>query len=347
MANNESIFLLTSVNGEQQLLVDRELLAGREASCDLLLDQGQASRHHAKLKPATDGVWVEDLQSTNGTFVNEARISAATLIKVGDELRIGPARFKVIPAPVTTIDKDATLLYNPDSTLKDANEANNSKSAISGESLSFTQPDSVVPRRVETDSNVSKENDSKAPPSWVLSNQQSVDGTKFISKDMLQEVVAQSAGPRIKASVQEPSLIGNSDPIMGMRFQLIGAEKNQWEIGRSPNSDVMINHDSVSSSHAQVIREGARWKLVDLMSANGSYVNGKKCLSGYLASGDSLRFGNVECAFVTPGGENIAAQSSGSIAENSSGNAIKTAAIAFSITAALAAAAVFAISRFL
>ena len=53
-----------------------------------LSDDDFASAHHARLEARTDGIWVEDLKSTNGTFVNGGRISAERL-EPGDVLRIG------------------------------------------------------------------------------------------------------------------------------------------------------------------------------------------------------------------------------------------------------------------
>lgn len=323
-----SPFILSALEGGQQWLIDRELIAGRDSGCDLVLDKGQASRQHAKFSPAADGILVEDLQSTNGTFVNDQRISAPTLLRVGDVVSIGPAGFTVkqnVTAP--PVDPDATMLFTPVAPISVA---------------VATQPEPAAPQSSQAKAAPADHAvDSKAPPSWVLSNQQSVDGTKFISKDVLQSVMAQSQqSAALPDQVTEPTLIGTGDPIVGMRFQLLGSDKNQWEIGRSPKSDVMINHDSVSSAHGQIVRDGKRWKLMDLMSANGTFVNGKKCLTGYLSHGDSLRFGSVECRFVLPG-ESSGKKTSGSASRNTT----KVAAIAFVATMVVVAAVWFAVSQ--
>lgn len=319
---NTPQFLLAAIDGEQQLLIDRELIAGRDPACSIVLDKGQASRQHARFSPADDGVLVEDLNSTNGTFVNDQRISEPTLLKEGDEVSIGPARFTVKQhVTAAPLDPDATMLFTP---------AQPQSAATKPAATPTTTPEPAA--------------DSKAPPSWVLNNQQSVDGTKFISKDVMQSVMAQTnaeAG-KLQQQVTEPTLMGTGDPIAGMRFQLLGEDKNQWEIGRSPKSDIMINHESVSSSHAQIVRDGKRWKLVDLMSANGSFVNGKKCLTGYLSSGDSLRLGSVECMFVLPGG--VVGNTQSKTAPRSTA---KVAAIAFVATMLVVAALWFGVSQWL
>jgi FHA domain len=62
---------------------------GRAESCQVRLDDTYASQHHAKLSKH-DGAWVvEDLGSTNGTFVNDHRVQAPTEVRAGDVMRIG------------------------------------------------------------------------------------------------------------------------------------------------------------------------------------------------------------------------------------------------------------------
>lgn len=65
------------------------MVLGRSRSVDLLLEDPQVSRQHARLLVSNVGVLVEDLGSTNGVFVNEARIWAPTALGDGDRLMIG------------------------------------------------------------------------------------------------------------------------------------------------------------------------------------------------------------------------------------------------------------------
>src|SRR4051812_36600675 len=66
-----------------------ELLVGRAADCGLRLASGLVSRHHARFRYCSEGLVVEDLGSRNGVLVNQARITAATLLQHGDTIRIG------------------------------------------------------------------------------------------------------------------------------------------------------------------------------------------------------------------------------------------------------------------
>jgi len=66
-------------------------LIGREAECQITLDTPQVSRYHAKLTPRdARSVLVEDLHSTNGTFINGKKIDTRSSFGEDDTLQIGP-----------------------------------------------------------------------------------------------------------------------------------------------------------------------------------------------------------------------------------------------------------------
>jgi pSer/pThr/pTyr-binding forkhead associated (FHA) protein len=69
------------------------LTVGRNSDCGICIPTDEISRHHAKLQVVPAGVMVEDMGSANGTFVNNQRVLAATLLKPGDELRLDTVRF--------------------------------------------------------------------------------------------------------------------------------------------------------------------------------------------------------------------------------------------------------------
>jgi pSer/pThr/pTyr-binding forkhead associated (FHA) protein len=69
-------------------------------------------------------------------------------------------------------------------------------------------------------------------------------------------------------------------------------------IGRGPQSDVRIRDDSVSTNHATLLRKGAAWFVVDLRSANGTFVDGLRIAGEReLTLGSRLKLGNVELVF--------------------------------------------------
>lgn len=67
---------------------------GAENAMQLEGDDFVSSRH-AVLEPRSDGLWVEDAGSTNGTFVNGARVTTPRLLRQGDVVRIGQTDMRV------------------------------------------------------------------------------------------------------------------------------------------------------------------------------------------------------------------------------------------------------------
>jgi FHA domain len=66
-----------------------EIVVGRDPACDLVAPDEMVSARHARLSFHHNQWWVEDLQSTNGTFLNDERVYTATVLIDGDELRCG------------------------------------------------------------------------------------------------------------------------------------------------------------------------------------------------------------------------------------------------------------------
>ena len=67
---------------------------GRSTGAEFMLDAPLVSRLHCQLSAGDDALHVKDLDSTNGTFVNDARVASATL-QPGDRLRIGRAELRI------------------------------------------------------------------------------------------------------------------------------------------------------------------------------------------------------------------------------------------------------------
>ena len=84
--------LLEIVEGEQagkQVELSGSVEIGRDPSLPLALDDDEVSRHHVRMYPSEHGAVVEDLNSTNGTYVNDQPVHAAREIAPGDRVRLG------------------------------------------------------------------------------------------------------------------------------------------------------------------------------------------------------------------------------------------------------------------
>src|SRR5262245_17619507 len=74
---------------------------GRTAPADFVLPAALVSRLHCRLEASQDGLMVVDLDSTNGTFVNDRRVERAAL-RTGDRLRVGRVELTVDRIEPTT-----------------------------------------------------------------------------------------------------------------------------------------------------------------------------------------------------------------------------------------------------
>jgi FHA domain len=84
--------------GEAHQLNSAPLTVGRSARNDIeLRGDGFASATHARFEPRNDGVWLEDADSTNGTFVNGIRVNTARKLSPGDVIRVGETDLRYEP----------------------------------------------------------------------------------------------------------------------------------------------------------------------------------------------------------------------------------------------------------
>jgi pSer/pThr/pTyr-binding forkhead associated (FHA) protein len=74
----------------KEIIINRPVVIGRANDADVVLEDGEVSRQHARITPASDGgATVEDLGSSNGTFVNENELVGPAHLGPGDDLLLG------------------------------------------------------------------------------------------------------------------------------------------------------------------------------------------------------------------------------------------------------------------
>jgi pSer/pThr/pTyr-binding forkhead associated (FHA) protein len=81
--------------GEFPLRMNREIVIGRSSDLDMVLVEDMVSRKHAKIETTDVDVFIEDLGSTNGTFVNGEKVSRSRLSE-GDRILVGTSIIKMV-----------------------------------------------------------------------------------------------------------------------------------------------------------------------------------------------------------------------------------------------------------
>ena len=79
---------------EKRYIISRTgLKIGRDAPADIILSDARVSRTHCMVELSDDGVQVSDMNSTNGTYVDDERIHGTEVLDVGSTLRVGNVSF--------------------------------------------------------------------------------------------------------------------------------------------------------------------------------------------------------------------------------------------------------------
>ena len=98
--------------GEFPLKGDKQLIIGRSSELDIVLVEDMVSRKHAKITLNAGKITIEDLGSTNGTFVNGEKVKTSRL-KEGDRILVGTSILKLVKAGANAVElSDAQVKQN-------------------------------------------------------------------------------------------------------------------------------------------------------------------------------------------------------------------------------------------
>lgn len=141
MTDSPSGFALRFISGKYQggefpLPAEKQVLIGRGGELDIVLVEDMVSRKHAKITTAEGKIVIEDLGSTNGTFVNGEKIKRARL-KLGDRVLIGTSILKLIDVADAKVSREEDALNAAELNQLAQNRAKNFQSRA-GDSTSMS-----------------------------------------------------------------------------------------------------------------------------------------------------------------------------------------------------------------
>lgn len=281
--------------------VDRELTVGRAADVDISLPFKAISRYHARFFPYNNGVWVEDLGSSNGVLVAGQRINQATQVTPGVTVRIGvinvdiqgpPPQLGMAPPQPPTAPVGPPAAPNPPTEPfappTDPGSLSPFDPSAYPEPLTRGRPegtDPVAPSPLGQgglDDDQPTSPDQQAPPSPPKQPAASVEPEE--SPEAL--TMAMPVTPRLLA------LSGY------LKDQVVYLDQPETTVGRVKGSHLVVEDASVSRRHAKIINKDEEFVVFDLRSYNGTYVNDKQITKSDLEHGDTLRFGDIPFQFL-------------------------------------------------
>lgn len=267
-------YRLKNVNSDELHVIDQaSTLIGRSEQCDVFIDSGLLSRHHAAvLLVDPETVLLKDLESTNGTFVNSMRVSRPHRLRHGDVITIGDAKFVFIDPRLDETDAAHGNYLAAAPELELGSDSTSNRTMIQSSlfhslgldpgkhDLSGVQEPADELQGVLQDPLLFAGIDSKTVPAL------------FIVKN-----------GRKKGAFIKLTLPAFSD--------------KEWSVGRSQLCDVVLEDPTVSSKHAIIRCDQGIWHIFDNGSTNGVKLNDNKVGTTRFQHDDVLSIGSIKLLF--------------------------------------------------
>ncbi|WP_082922826.1 FHA domain-containing protein [Halothiobacillus diazotrophicus] len=112
-------------------------------------------------------------------------------------------------------------------------------------------------------------------------------GTMLVAKDDVRTAAVTNAESQ-HVDLDQPALVGMTTPYQGFRFPL---RNGKTTVGRRADNDLVLTDGSVSAMHAWVIEDQGRYRVMNILSTNGTFVNDQRIIEIEVKHGDRIRFG--------------------------------------------------------
>jgi pSer/pThr/pTyr-binding forkhead associated (FHA) protein len=263
--------LVSLVDGREYTIPDSGVTFGREIGNDIVIASTEVSRKHATIAPADGGYFVTD-SSTNGLTVNGVRVEKTQLLGRGDVLKIGPEEYRFYADTAKIAEPAPVEAPSPVEAPALVADTGFGLSSLDG----MPQIDMTV---IDLDDAIIAVSKFAAPPA---------------GKPSPSPAPAPADAPPSRQPLATLVVI-NEGAMKGTQFEIHTPLTN---IGRGPHNDVELHDESVSDSHAKILKRDGAWWMVDLGSTNGSYVGGRRVQGEQqLLGAPDVRFGSMKMMF--------------------------------------------------
>ena len=279
--------------GEEIILENLPLTIGRMKPADAVIDIASISRNHARISRTASGYSIEDLGSSNGTFVNGERIPVQATRPISDNDKISLGADVELRLVIASVDNaNATLI-------QEASNANQTLITPAADTADKTLPPDAANRTFAA----MEEAQPQAP----------------VSRDK----TAMMAPVQAPVKTNPPQLVVNES---GQEAKIYTLTAPRIRIGRGPDNEVVLNNRFVSRSHAELEKRGDDYYLIPAQNlSNALMLDGKPVMEPtVLRHGAKIRIGGyapgeiVALDFLAPLSEGVAPQQNIQFTENHS-----------------------------
>ncbi|MCA1840730.1 MAG: FHA domain-containing protein [Actinobacteria bacterium] len=249
-------------------LVNQETDIGQDPISEIKLTDPAASFNHCQISRQGQSLFLRDLGSKTGTYVNDELLTVPRPLQDGDVIRIGQSGlvFQAFttsgtrvpaspPAPIPTIEDAAPIAV--------AEEEQSPQDEIEEE---------PAPKLTDKARSTGKATKPTQPP----------------------------VPDRVDATVSNARLKGISGQIAGVSFHLSGSKVT---IGADGGTDISLTNPTLEPQHASLDQRAGEWVLSDTSATAGTYLNGErlpKKMKAMLTHGDTIKLGDIEFVFESP-----------------------------------------------
>jgi ABC-type multidrug transport system ATPase subunit/pSer/pThr/pTyr-binding forkhead associated (FHA) protein/ABC-type multidrug transport system permease subunit len=315
--------------GEKIPLSNLPITIGREESVEVPITLESISRRHLRVTKLVSGYAIEDLKSSNGTYVNDERIEKPRQIKNGDVIALGADLELRLVIPVVQ-DANATVFGVSSKEQKNGNATVFMKPSVgTDQTVAFVEmpvAPVVPPRLVINESGqesrivtittdrvrIGRQEDSdvvltnrfisrrhadleKRGQDYFLIPSTNASNTLLLDGQPVMEATRLHNGAKIRLGGYAPGEIVTLDflsPANEGQQVIKFKENSTMTIGRDASNAIVLTAPAVSRFHAEVEKVGQRYRVRDLRSSNGTYVNGHAVTGEmWVHPGDAIQIG--------------------------------------------------------
>ncbi|HBX69385.1 MAG TPA: ABC transporter ATP-binding protein, partial [Chloroflexi bacterium] len=298
-----------------------QTIIGRDTSCDITIPDTMISRQHTRLTYQGNRYLIEDLGSSNGTFLNGNRLGSSLIpLNDGDQIQLGNA---------ATLLFEGSLAYDAAATRIGASPLNRgSETVFDAQDLDFSavtpelsvtiagnagrryplvKNQITIGRAADNDivieSNIVSRHHGTLErlaegyqfvPSPDATNLVYLDGYPVYGAERLRDGTILRIGgadPGLMVSLAYTTAVERASATISAHSIQFG-ERTSLQLGRDASNDIVLDTPNVSRFHAQIEKIGQRYRVRDLQSSNGTFVNNQRIEGeAWVKPDDSIKIG--------------------------------------------------------